>query len=53
MRSTWWTLVAALVTMAATAAQLAIYAANANTDDDPTVNPGVVPSATWWPARWS
>ncbi|WFE39174.1 ABC transporter permease [Micromonospora sp. WMMD998] len=43
VRSTWWTLVAALATMAATAAQLAIYAVNANTDDDPTVNPGVVP----------
>lgn len=42
VRSTWWTLVAALVTMAATAAQLAIYAVNANTDDDPTVNPGVL-----------
>ena len=43
VRSTWWTLVAALVTMAATAAQLAIYAVNANTDDDPTVDPGVLP----------
>ncbi|OKI61873.1 ABC transporter permease [Micromonospora sp. CB01531] len=43
VRSTWWTLLAAALTMAATAAQLAIYAVNANTDDDPTVNPGILP----------
>jgi ABC-2 type transport system permease protein len=43
VRSTWWTVVAAAFTMAAAAGQLAIYAVNANTDDDPTVNPGVVP----------
>lgn len=42
VRSTWWTVLAAAVTMAATAVQLAIYAVNANTDDDPTVGPGVV-----------
>ncbi|MFI7073071.1 ABC transporter permease [Micromonospora sediminicola] len=42
VRSTWWTLLAAALTMAATSAQLAIYAVNANTDDDPTVNPGVL-----------
>jgi ABC-2 type transport system permease protein len=43
VRSTWWTTVAAMFTMAATAGQLAIYAVNGNTDDDPTVNPGIVP----------
>ncbi|MCW3813231.1 ABC transporter permease [Micromonospora sp. DR5-3] len=43
VRSTWWTMLAAALTMAATAAQLAIYAVNANTDDDPAVNPGVLP----------
>ncbi|MGW5672790.1 ABC transporter permease [Micromonospora sp. NPDC003776] len=42
VRSTWWTVLAAVATMAATAAQLAIYAVNANTDDDPTIGPGVV-----------
>lgn len=42
VRTTWWTLLAATLTMAATAGQLAIYAVNANTDDDPTVNPGIV-----------
>ncbi|MDX5461349.1 ABC transporter permease [Micromonospora tulbaghiae] len=42
VRSTWWTLLAAVLTMAATSAQLAIYARNANTDDDPANNPGVV-----------
>ncbi|MEU4482565.1 ABC transporter permease [Micromonospora sp. NPDC023966] len=42
VRSTWWTLLAAVLTMAAAAGQLAIYAVNANTDDDPTVNPGIV-----------
>ncbi|MEU5526092.1 ABC transporter permease [Micromonospora chersina] len=42
VRSTWWTLLAATLTMAATAGQLAIYAVNANTDADPTVNPGIV-----------
>lgn len=43
VRSTWWTVLAAALTMAATSGQLAIYAVNANTDDDPTVNPGVLP----------
>ncbi|MBM0225173.1 MULTISPECIES: ABC transporter permease subunit [Micromonospora] len=42
VRSTWWTLLAGVLVMAATAGQLAIYAANANTDDDPANNPGVV-----------
>ncbi|MFR9774915.1 ABC transporter permease [Micromonospora sp. MS34] len=42
VRSTWWTVLAGALTMAATAAQLAIYAVNDNTDDDPTVNPGIV-----------
>ncbi|MCW3844907.1 ABC transporter permease, partial [Micromonospora yasonensis] len=42
VRSTWWTVLAAVLTMAATTAQLAIYAVNANTDDDSTVNPGIV-----------
>jgi ABC-2 type transport system permease protein len=41
VRSTWWTLLAGVLVMAATAGQLAIYAVNANTDDDPTNNPGV------------
>ncbi|MFJ8577803.1 ABC transporter permease [Micromonospora sp. NPDC093277] len=43
VRSTWWAVLAAALTMAATTAQLAIYAVNANTDDDPTAGPGVVP----------
>ncbi|MGC4896545.1 ABC transporter permease [Micromonospora sp. DT31] len=42
VRSTWWTLLAAVLTMAASNAQLAIYVQNANTDDDPTTDPGVV-----------
>ncbi|MFG2055198.1 ABC transporter permease [Micromonospora sp. NPDC048930] len=42
VRSTWWTVLAAALTMAATAAQLAIYAVNANTDDDPAVGPGIL-----------
>ncbi|MEV4489704.1 ABC transporter permease [Micromonospora coxensis] len=42
VRSTWWTLLAGVVLTAATAAQLAIYAANDNTDDDPTDDRGPV-----------
>ncbi|MFC7545615.1 ABC transporter permease [Plantactinospora sp. GCM10030261] len=42
IRSTWWALLAGMLLMAATAAQLAIYAANANTNDDPADDPGVV-----------
>ncbi|MFI7607514.1 ABC transporter permease subunit [Micromonospora sp. NPDC049366] len=42
VRSTWWTLLAALLLTAATAGQLAIYAANANTNDDPADDVGVV-----------
>ncbi|GIJ28730.1 ABC transporter [Micromonospora qiuiae] len=42
VRSTWWTVVAAVVVMAATAGQLAIYIANDNTNDDPGDDPGVV-----------
>ncbi|WP_320064752.1 ABC transporter permease [Micromonospora sp. RTGN7] len=37
VRSTWWTMLSAVLLTAATAGQLAIYAANANTDDDPGV----------------
>ncbi|SBT37044.1 ABC transporter permease subunit [Micromonospora auratinigra] len=43
VRATWWTLAASVLTMAATAAQLAIYAVNANTDDDHAIDPGVLP----------
>ncbi|MEU0550432.1 ABC transporter permease subunit [Micromonospora sp. NPDC005979] len=42
VRSTWWTLLAGLLVMAAGAGQLAIYAANANTNDDPADDPGIV-----------
>lgn len=42
VRSTWWTVLGATLLMAATAGQLAIYVANANTDDDPVDDPGVV-----------
>ena len=42
VRTTWWTLLAGVLVMAATAGQLAIYAVNANTNDDPTDDPGVV-----------
>ncbi|MFC0508777.1 ABC transporter permease subunit [Micromonospora costi] len=42
VRSTWWTLLAAALVTAATAGQLAIYAANANTNDDPADDAGIV-----------
>ncbi|MDO3700382.1 ABC transporter permease subunit [Micromonospora sp. C28SCA-DRY-2] len=42
VRSTWWTMLAGLLVTAATAGQLAIYAANANTNDDPADDAGVV-----------
>ncbi|WP_422733971.1 ABC transporter permease [Micromonospora sp. WMMD558] len=42
IRSTWWTLLAGVLLMAATAGQLAIYVSNANTDDDPADDPGIV-----------
>jgi ABC-2 type transport system permease protein len=42
VRSTWWTILAGVLLMAATAGQLAIYVANANTDDDPVNDAGVV-----------
>ena len=42
VRSTWWTVLAAVVVMAATAGQLAIYVANGNSNDDPTDDAGVV-----------
>ncbi|MEH1100023.1 ABC transporter permease subunit [Micromonospora sp. CPCC 205561] len=42
VRSTWWTLLAGVLLMAATSGQLAIYAANANTNDDPADDTGIV-----------
>ncbi|MGW5556756.1 ABC transporter permease subunit [Micromonospora sp. NPDC003944] len=42
VRSTWWTALAGVVVMAASAGQLAIYAANDNTNDDPTDDRGIV-----------
>jgi len=42
LRSVWWTMLAGLLVTAATALQLAIYAGNSNTNDDPTDNAGVV-----------
>ncbi|MFI6232900.1 ABC transporter permease [Micromonospora sp. NPDC050784] len=42
VRSTWWTALAGLLVMAASAGQLAIYAANDNTNDDPTDDRGIV-----------
>ncbi|MFI7518100.1 ABC transporter permease [Micromonospora globbae] len=42
VRGTWWTLLAAVLVTAATAGQLAIYAANANTNDDPADDAGIV-----------
>ncbi|MGC5329262.1 ABC transporter permease subunit [Micromonospora sp. DT62] len=42
VRSTWWSLLAGVLLMAATAGQLAIYAANANTNDDPADDAGIV-----------
>ncbi|MCX4473650.1 ABC transporter permease [Micromonospora sp. NBC_01655] len=42
VRSTWWTLLSAVLLSAAAAGQLAIYAANANTNDDPTDDRGMV-----------
>ncbi|MGN9809856.1 ABC transporter permease subunit [Micromonospora sp. BQ11] len=43
VRSTWWALLGGALLMAATAGQLAIYAANANTDDNPANDLGVLP----------
>ncbi|RKN49076.1 ABC transporter permease subunit [Micromonospora endolithica] len=42
VRSTWWTVLAGVLLMAASAGQLAIYVANGNTDDDPLNDAGVV-----------
>ncbi|MEO3780864.1 ABC transporter permease [Micromonospora sp. B11E3] len=42
VRSTWWTMLSAVLLTAATAGQLAIYADNANTNDDPADDRGVV-----------
>ncbi|WP_405095059.1 ABC transporter permease subunit [Micromonospora sp. NBC_01412] len=42
VRSTWWTLLSAVLLSAAAAGQLAIYAANDNTNDDPTDDRGMV-----------
>ncbi|RLP85921.1 ABC transporter permease [Micromonospora sp. BL4] len=42
VRTTWWTALAGLLLMAASAGQLAIYAANDNTNDDPTDDRGIV-----------
>ncbi len=42
VRSTCWTVLAAVLVMAATAGQLAIYASNDNTNDDPADDPGIV-----------
>ena len=44
--STWWTALAGLLVMAASAAQLAIYAANDNTNDDPLDDRGIVTVGT-------
>ncbi|MEU7925264.1 ABC transporter permease [Micromonospora sp. NPDC049801] len=46
VRSTWWTMVAGLLVMAASAGQLAIYAANSNTNDDPADDAGIVTVGT-------
>ena len=46
VRTTWWTALAGLVLMAASAAQLAIYAANDNTNDDPLDDRGNVTVGT-------
>lgn len=42
IRTTWWTLLAGVLLMAATSAQLAIYVQNSNTSADPTDDRGVV-----------
>ncbi|GAA5184574.1 ABC transporter permease subunit [Rugosimonospora acidiphila] len=42
VRSTWWSLLAGVVLMAATSLQLALYVANSNTNTDPTDDRGVV-----------
>lgn len=42
VRSVWWALLASVLLMTATSAQLAIYVQNANTDTDPTNDRGVV-----------
>ncbi|GIG86906.1 ABC transporter permease [Plantactinospora endophytica] len=41
VRSVWWSLLASVLLMAATAGQLAIYVQNSNTDDDPANDQGV------------
>jgi len=51
--STWWTALAGLLVMAASAAQLAIYAANDNTNDDPLTTGASSPSARCSSTRWS
>ncbi|MFK3980520.1 ABC transporter permease [Micromonospora sp. NPDC050397] len=42
VRSVWWALLASVLLMAATSAQLAIYVQNSNTDDDPGNDQGVL-----------
>ncbi|MEV4760110.1 ABC transporter permease [Micromonospora sp. NPDC049559] len=42
VRSTWWSLLASAVLMAAAAGQLAIYTANGNTNADPADDQGIV-----------
>ncbi|MBC6460994.1 ABC transporter permease [Actinomadura sp. HBU206391] len=42
VRSTWWSLLAGLLLMAAAAAQLGIYTVDTNTNTDPTDDKGVV-----------
>ncbi|MBC6471255.1 ABC transporter permease [Actinomadura alba] len=42
VRSTWWSLLTALLLMAATAAQLGIYTTDTNTNTDPTDDKGIV-----------
>ncbi|HEY2669452.1 MAG TPA: ABC transporter permease [Rugosimonospora sp.] len=46
VRSIWWSLLAGVVLMVATSAQLAIYTANSNTNADPSDNEGVVAVGT-------
>jgi ABC-2 type transport system permease protein len=46
VRSIWWSLLAGVVLMVATSAQLAIYTANSNTNADPSDNEGVVTVGT-------
>lgn len=42
VRTTWWTLLASVLLMVATAGQLAIYVDNSNTNDDPADDAGLV-----------